>query len=481
MQFRDSIGNSTQTTNGMSALKSTGKALVDFFNAVGSSRGQDVSAKFDASFNEDPEMTLRALFWARDIRGGAGERETFRKLMAHLNKNNAELAQAVMHLIPEYGRWDDLFVFMKTDNQNQALELIKNGLSENNGLCAKWMPRKGVNFHKVRNYVGLSPKDYRKYISSMTNVVEQKMCAKEWNTIEFGKLPSIASARYQKAFAKNAADSYTAYKEALKAGTAKINAGAIFPYTVVTSFNKGEVEVAEKQWEALPNYFGDAEHKILPLIDVSGSMSQIVPGSKNLNVMDVAISIGLYIADKQKGAFQDVFLNFHSNPTIGILKGTVSQKEKQIRSSDWGGSTNIAAAYREILKFAKRNNIKQEDMPDYLMILSDMQFDTADRSWVKNPTAQEDIEAEFEKAGYKTPKIVYWNLATHNNVPVAHDKRGTAIVSGFSPSMLTAILSTVEFTPENVVAEKLSDERYDHVSKAYEEYLENSNTVVMKI
>jgi hypothetical protein len=446
----------------MASFKSSLNANVDLFFAIGASRGKDLTAQFDKALAEDQDMALRCLLWARDVRGGAGEREMFRSLMLHLeNTGRQHIVERILPLVPELGRWDDLLVFKTEAVKNKAMSLIGQALYEQNQLTAKWMPRKGRTAQELRTFFGLTPKQYRKGLVALSNTVEQKMCAKQWDAIEFGKLPSLASARYQKAFVKQCGERYQLYKNALVKGEAKINAGAVYPYDVTKSLQYGDATVADAQWKALPNYLS-ADAKMLPMIDVSGSMSCPVGDSPTLQCMDMSIALGLYIATKQQGPYAGMFLTFDTSPKLEVLKkGILKTQYQQVRGAAWGGSTNIEAAYDRILNVAVQNKIAQSDMPDYLIIFSDMQFDAATGHYGKRHTGFTVAQAKFERAGYKLPKIIFWNLAARaGQTPVTHQQDGTALVSGFSPSLMTSILSAKTVTPEGIMRETLMKPRY---------------------
>jgi hypothetical protein len=319
--------------------------------------------------------------------------------------------------------------------------------------------------------MGMTPKQYRKTLVEGTTVVEQLMCAKRWEDIDFSKLPSVASARYQKAFWKNAKEQYEVYIGKLQKGEAKINAGAVYPYDVVKSLNRGNADVATEQWKALPNYLEGANEMILPMVDVSGSMSCPAGNNPNVTCMDVAVSLGLYISERNEGPFKDAFLTFSGNPTLQILSGSLNDRYAQLSHADWAMNTNIEAAFKQVLDQAVKHNVSQDQMPDKILILSDMQFDeaTSTRSyWGRNnnvaewnPTAQQMIEKMYAAAGYKMPKIVYWNLQSrHGDVPVSFDKQGTALISGFSPAIMTSLLGADDFTPVAIMDKTIMSDRY---------------------
>jgi hypothetical protein len=466
--MRDDYG---LTFNGMATRTSSLDVNTDLFFQIGSSRNSDVTGAFSKAFQHNPDLAIRTALWARDIRGGAGERQTFRSLLLVMERTmDPDEFESVLAMVPELGRWDDILNCGTGRAQVYAIEMIRKALEAGDGLCAKWMPRKGKKAADIRRNLGWSPKFYRKTLVGLTKVVESQMCAKEWDAIEFGKVPSVAAARYQKAFSKNATDAYSKYREGLEAGTEKINAGAIYPYDVIKSLranmNYGwrqdttvsNKEVIIAQWNALPNMLGD--DNILAMVDTSGSMGCPVAGNNNLSCMDVAVSLGLYIADKQEGAFKDTFLTFSGNPKLENLKGDIIEKFMSMIRSDWGMNTDLMKAMAKILSHAQTHRVPQEDMPKTLVILSDMEFDHC-ASGSFNLTAMEATKTLFRQAGYEMPNVVFWNLnARDGNVPVRFDEAGTALVSGFSPNILKSILSGEDMTPEAIMLATVMVDRY---------------------
>ena len=467
----------SRTENGMKAWATSDSKVLDLFGKIGSGRGRDMSRDFSAALAEDANLAVRVLLWARDVRGGAGERQTFRSLLVSLEKANPTLAGRIMHKVPELGRWDDLFTYSDPINRKAALRMYADALMNGDGLAAKWAPRlasskKAVtagkqqklrNANELRKFMMLSPKEYRQILVGSTRVVEQLMCAKQWNEINFSHVPSLASARYQKAFGKNAADMYSAYIRELQKPQeerdpkVKINAGAIYPYDVVKSLRNGNEAVANAQFDALPNYVGDT--KIMPMVDVSGSMGTILAGG--MTAMDVAVSLGLYLSDRTTSDFKNMFITFTSNATIQSLKGTLSQKMQQMRGAV-GYDTNLASAFDALLNTAKKGNVSPENMPDYLLILSDMQFnDHSIRG--TDATALQMAREKYRAAGYKCPSIIFWNLtARADNTPVKTNDQGVALVSGFSPAIMASVLGAdpEEFTPFAMMLKTIMNGRY---------------------
>ena len=450
----------TRTINGMKTNASSMNALVDLFFAIGASRGKDMTKAFEKAIVANETLALRLLMWARDVRGGAGEREVVRKILTYMEKNHPAALERILPLIPEYGRFDDLLVFQTQAFKEKAYVIIGDALRAGNGLAAKWMPRKGPIAVEIRNFFGMSPKQYRKSLVALTKVVEQDMCAKRWNMIEYSHVPSLAAARYQKAFNRNDPMGYAKYKSKLATGEAKINANAVYPYDVIKSGKfGGDYAVMQAQWDALPRYIGD--ELVLPMCDVSGSMGCPVGGNDNLSCMDVCVSLGLYLADKNTGPFKDMFLTFSATPKINVLKGDLRSKLRQLETADWGMNTNLHAAFDEVLRVAIKGNVKDADMPKYLLIMSDMEFDRCTRF---DDSAMQMIQRKFEAAGYTLPKIVFWNLnARAGNVPVKYNAKNVALVSGFSPSIMTAVLGAKDMTPVAVMLETLNSDRYSAI------------------
>lgn len=456
-----------RTANGDVAHATTWNRALDLFGAIGSLRKDQPKAlaMFKSAFKENVDLAVRIALWARDVRGGAGERESFRTILKALATGTdaeREVAAQLVPMVPELGRWDDLLCLLETPVKDVAIQTIAQGLHSGNGLCAKWMPRKRKEAAILREAFGMTPKQYRKLLVSMTNVVETAMCAKNWSNIDFGKLPALASARYQKAFTRHAPAEYSKYITALEKGEAKVNAGAIFPHDVLMSAISGRTEVASAQWKALPDFFKDSEEKVLAMVDVSESMTCPINNGKdggNVTCMHVSVALGLYCGERNNGPFKDHFVTFDDRPKLVKSEPT---RDLRTRWNDAirhrGYSTNFDAAFQMILDTAVRHRVPQEDMPTMLLVLSDMQFNPR---WGYSQTANERLKKAYQAAGYTMPKMVYWNLnATYGNTPITMHDKNCALVSGFSPSILSAVLRAREFDPCAVMLETVMSDRY---------------------
>jgi hypothetical protein len=472
MQFIDALRtDDTQTLNGMPAHSTTLNACVDLFSSIGAMRGQDKNSVinlFTKAFDEDATTAMRILFWSRDVRGGAGERQIFKDIINYLGLYRPEALSKVVTLIPEYGRWDDLFALFGTKVEDSALDCIIKGLNSGNQLCAKWCPRPNTKNPKdkavalaIRKRMKLSPKEYRQLLVANTKVVEQLMCAKKWSEIEYSKVPSKAMSDYMATFSKRDTNRYSEYLNSVTKGEATINTGAVYPYNVVNALRNGDVMAANTMWSNLPDYMTENNERLLPVVDVSGSMDDPAGGSKSVSCMDVAISLGLYISERNVGEFKDAFITFSSEPTLQYVKGTLQERYNQMATSRWSMNTNLEKVFGLILSKAKAFNLTEDEMPSMVLILSDMQFDSGIRY---NDNAYRMMTKQYEEAGYRVPKIVYWNIKDYGNKPIQSHQTGASLVSGFTPALLTSILSGETLSPIRMMLKVVNAERYSPIT-----------------
>lgn len=466
----------TVTENGMVTNSSSLSSTLDLFftiaavrKSIGTLDGtQRIIGKFEAARNEDALITRKLLFWSRDIRGGAGEREVFRVLLRHTSKNHPQDVIDNIHLISEYGRWDDLFCLFNSPVESNAINTIIDALKEGNGLIAKWLPRLGGKVpnnkkhiaNKIRNAMRLTPKEYRQMLVKLTNVVETPMCAKEFDKINYEHVPSVAMSRYSKAFSKNDTTRFLEYKESLSNGEAKINAGALYPYDVTKNLQYGDSDLANEQWKSLPNFMEGTLERVLPVCDVSGSMETSI-GTGVTTAMDVCISLGLYISERNEGLFKDAFVTFSESPALQYLTGDLKSRFAQLQYADWGMSTDLEATFQFILNQGIKHNVSEDQMPTCILIMSDMEFNQATH---RHDSAFDMIRRKYEEEGYTLPNIVFWNLCSrHDNMPVTKDDNGTALISGFSPSILKTVLSGNAMNPVQIMLDTINQPRYEAI------------------
>jgi hypothetical protein len=476
--------NVTETLNGAKAYKSTMNKCVDLFGQIAACRSNVAKAQklFAHAYAEDAETATRILFWVRDIRGGQGERTIFRELFKDLVEENGEIGAKLVSLVPEYGRWDDLLVLENTSAWETVLDAIEAQLNVDRAnlkiggkvsLLAKWIPSINASSkdskrlgRKIATRLGLSEREYRKVLSALRShikIVEQNMCAKEWSEIDYSKLPSRAAFMYREAFQKQDGVRYAEYLSAVERGEAKINASTLYPYDIVDQYlNKGahNDKTIDLQWEALPNYMEGNEFNGLVVADVSGSMYGMP--------MAVSISLAMYIAERNScDTWKNKFITFSERPELQSIVGkTIGKRIQKLSRADWSMNTDLMKVFKTILSAAESNSVAAEDMPQKLIIVSDMQFDMACRS--NKRTNFEQIQKLYRKAGYEMPQVVFWNVnAIGGNVPMTVDDTGTCLVSGCSPSILKSVLSGSVITPVDVMKDAVYDERYTPVGQVF--------------
>jgi len=463
--------NLTTTDNGATAFKSTLNLNLDFYGKSGNIglSETEITKLFINAFEEDQDLAIRNLLNMRDIRGGKGVRDNARKLLPVVaNKLNEETIPVFLSKIVEVGRYDDLFSLYNTGNKLHD-DLIENLFilrlaSDNPSLVAKWTPlnQKDVNsklfMSRLRSKLGFTPKQMRKFIVEKRNVVETKMCENLWSEINYAHVPSQAMRIYKNAFGRQDETRFEEFLEKVEKGEEKINAGTLYPHEVLGRSHITPDKTAEAQWKALPEYIKEGA-KIFPMVDVSASMH--CPSYGNYQCMDISIALGLYLAEHNTSIFKNSFLTFHTSPDIIQLKEdwSLAKRKKVVADAPWGGSTDLYAAFELIYDAIDKNDLGQEDLPDYVVVLSDMQFNSSG-----NKPVSEKVKKKFEKRGLVSPKLIWWNLhASNSNVPVTFDQEGNAFVSGFSPATMTAILECdlEQFTPLNVMLKDLMQDKYN--------------------
>ena len=500
-KFMNGLANATNytlTENGAVTHKSTLNDVLDMFAFGGAYRTRsdaDVITLFDNALKQDEVHALKCLFYLRDCRGGQGERRFFRVAMQWLAKVHTDMARRNMQYVPEFGRWDDLYVFVGTPLEAEAFTMIKNQLaldvqSKTPSLLAKWLKSENTSSaescalgNKTRKYLGMTHKQYRKTLSILRtriNIVEKLMSENRWDEIEFDKIPSRAGFIYKNAFARR--DIIKAKYEAFaKDENTKVNAKTLYPYECVAeamrATNSGwgwygnktisDVDRAmiNKYWANLEDYINGANFNGMAVVDTSGSMC----GNSADAPINVAISLGLYCAEKAKGPYAGHFVTFSSKPSLVRVEGVdFCDKVARMARADWGGSTNIEAAFDLLLKTALDNNCTQDEIPQNLIVISDMEFNscvttnTCDRGYLHGnnymETLFEAMERKWAQHGYQMPHLVFWNVqARQNNIPM-RDNGHVSYVSGMSPVLYEQILKGL--TATDLMLDKLDSERY---------------------
>ena len=493
--------NYTYTENGAVTHKTTKSDLLDMFAmgaAMRTRSDEDVILMFRKAFKENPVYALKCLFYIRDVRGGQGERRFFRVVMKDLAKFDTAAARRNLKFVPEFGRWDDLYVFVGTPLEADALQIMKDQLAldvecKTPSLLAKWLKSENTSSVEsrrlgniTREFFGMSHKQYRKTLSILReriNVLERLMSEGRWDEIEFDKIPSKAGMKYKNAFARHDLErakneNVQTYADFAKDNTKKVNAKALYPYECVhealnimgnqqgwssrghhVALDDTQRLMTNKYWDNLADYFNGATFNGIALVDTSGSMSG--------TPIEVAISLGLYCAEKNQGAFANHFISFESNPHWIETSGVdFCDKVYRITGTEWGGSTNVEAAMDLILNVAKQNGCSQDEIPQNLVIISDMEFNycVTSNNYGRgnvNDTLFEKIAAKYRANGYEMPHVIFWNVnARQANIPMLGNGN-VSFVSGFSPSIFETIMSGK--TGYDLMMEKLDSERYAQI------------------
>lgn len=500
MGFIDAITNELNnetklTENGAVAYRTSGKKLLDLNFAVASLRRaseQEIINKFMDAYWEDKVTAIKWLFYARDVREGLGERRLFRVVIEEFAKQNLEAAKELIELIPEYGRWDDLWCLLETALVDDVVDLVikqladdfKNMCEEKSiSLLAKWMPSLNASSKTTKKYASIlckkmedTPKGYRKFLSRMRkyiDVVECKMSAKEWNSINYETVPSRANLIYNNAFLRNDEERRRAYLGALEKGEAKINASTLFPHDIVHKYSRGYGVDAtlEGLWKALPDTVKGCGNTIV-VADGSGSMTCNVGGNTGVTALDVANALAIYFSERASGEFKDKYITFSSRPQLVDFSNAKTLRDKlqiALRHNEVA-DTNIEATFDLILKTAVNNNMSQEDMPKNILIISDMEFNGA-CYYRPNETLFASIAKKYAAYGYKLPKLIFFNVNSRTNtIPVKENDLGVILVSGFSVNIINMIMSN-KLDPYECLLETLNTERYQPVEDAIKDII----------
>lgn len=485
----------TLTENGALTLSSSGSKCLDLFAAVGAWRSQTpayIADNFAAAFNEDKLLALRILFFARDVRGGLGERRTFRIILQWLAKHYPQALRANLQYIPFFGRFDDVLELLDTELRPEVMALIKEqleadikGLEDNKpiSLLGKWLPssntssKKSVRYaNKIAKELGWKISDYRKTLSKLRraiDIVETYICKSQY-TFDFSKLPSQALKRYSRLFQRKDGERYSSYLQAVNSGEAKMNTGTLLPCDIVCRAlqllwgNKEQAQIEAERtaldtmWKQLPDFTNSGNN--IAVVDTSGSMTCSCDGQSSMRPIDVAVSLGLYFAEHNTGCFHNAFLTFSAEPSLIKVNGEdIMEKARRCTLASWGQNTNVKAVFDVILKAALAEKASQEELPQTIFIISDMEFDDCTKN--ADVTNFELAKATYARHGYKLPSVVFWNVAARNKqVPVGRNEQGAALVSGYTPRLFGQIFDIADKTPMDLMLEIVGAERYQCIT-----------------
>lgn len=467
-----------RTENGAVALNTTSDARLDLFGMIGALRDADenrIHTLFAEAYAQDPLFATKIVFYARDIRAGLGERKTFRTLIRYMSEKHPEALRPNLDLIGVFGRYDDLYELVGTPLENDMWVAMEKQFEEdlenlNSGnaisLLAKWIKTADASSPATRKLgiltaqkLGYPVYNFKRIVRNMRKqigVVESLMSAGKWDEIKYPEVPSRAMMIYRKAFMKHDPERFEEFINKAEKGEAKVNASTLFPYDIVEKilYHKENNKVLEAQWKALPDYVKQGTNALI-MADVSGSMSG--------RPMATSIGLAIYFAEKNTGACHNMFMTFSSEPETVILKGeTLEQKVKNAYNAEWGGTTDLKAAFDKVLDIAVKNEVPQEEMPKAIVVISDMEIDfCGNRSW----TFYDKMENKFRKAGYVIPNIIFWNVDSRRDVFHSDSKRkGVQLASGQSVTVFKQILQNLGYNPIEAMENTINSERYECIT-----------------
>ena len=479
----------TWTENGAATYESTGSECLDLFASIGALRhasDAEIIIRFIRAYTENSDIAMKLLFYARDIRGGLGERRVFRVILNWLAVNEPTAVKKNLGYVAEYGRYDDLLTLMDTPCETEMLSILRKYLAQDLkalwedgtvSLLAKWLPSVNASNAQTRalgkriaKVLGLSEAEYRKSLSALRaqiRIIENNLREKDYS-FDYEKQPSRAMFKYRKAFSRNDAERYHAFLQSVSSGEAALHADHVAPYELVAPYlNVGwyeeesymrDISEAEKEslnatWASLPDFGSD--ENALAVIDTSGSMycaQKPIPAA-------VALSLGLYFAEHNTGAFKDHFIEFSERPQLIKIKGdTFADRLRYVATFSEIANTNLEAVFDLILNAAVKHHVPGEELPAKLIIISDMEFDSCvDHA---SETNFQNARKKFAAHGYRLPQILFWNVASrHCQQPVTQNEQGVALISGVTPRIFSMVAGGI-LSPYTFMMEVLRSKRY---------------------
>ena len=475
--------NRVHTENGAVTHATTDSDCLDLFATIGALRSagdQEILDRFVRAFTEDPDLALKTLFFARDVRGGLGERKVFRVCLQWLAHNAASSARKNIPYVAEFGRWDDLLSLLGTPCEKDAMQLIKKQLQtdleamdrgDDVSLLAKWLPSVNASnaqtvrqAKRIARFLGMTDAAYRKTLVKLRErirIIENSLREKDYS-FDYAKQPAKAMFKYRKAFYRNDGERYGAFLSKVSRGEAQLHTGTLAPYEIINPFfcnqvSDQEAAAIDATWKAQEDFTGG--ENALVVIDGSGSMY----GYGEPKPIAVALSLGIYFAERNTGAFGNYFITFSENPQLVQIKGeNIFEKVRYCCSYNEVANTNVRKVFELILRAAVKNKVPQSQMPSTLYIISDMEFDCCAKG--ADITNFEYAKRLFAEAGYQLPRVVFWNVQSRNRQqPVTMNEQGVALVSGCSPRIFSMVTGG-NLSPMSYMLEVLGAERYAKIA-----------------
>ena len=461
------INNTITNTKGSQYYKETYNSNLDVFTMLSRNNSdKEIIRLFNNALNEDEELALANLLYLLDIRSGKGERRIFKTIFKDLCINNTSCALRVLPLIGELGRYDYILEGLDTTINDEVISLIKTQLesdikSENPSLLAKWLPSHRTHnknskiAKKIMSGLNMSEKEYRKTLANLRtkiNIIEKNLTEKTYENIDFNKVPTKAMLKYTNIYINKMEEQYKQYKEELKKGTSKINTEGLFSYEIIKKImwhQNTDNELCDLMWKNQKDVLKGCDTNVLVMADTSGSMLGYggIPYA-------TAIGLALYTSERNYGMFKNHFMTFSDKPYLCEVKGKNIQ-EKITNIPSYVANTDIDKAFELILKTAKENYLEQKELPSHLLIISDMEFDQG--VYTQSGTNFQGWKTAFENEGYTLPKIIFWNVAgAIQGIPATKFDNDVAMISGFSTNILENLLTLDNYTPTNMMLDKLT-------------------------
>lgn len=474
MTFTQSITNIAYTSNNAISNKSSLSACLDLFSMGVSA--SDKHSLIKAALLEDLPLAVKTVMYLRDPRNsGQGNRDIARAFHSVVQSLLVDQAfkRAYLELLthlPEMSSWKDLYELYDTANSDvkaTILQIVTKALQAEDRLANKWFPRQSQVHHDIADLWGQPVGFIRKYVAHHSRTVEQFMCHKLWDRIDYSSIPSRANLVYSKAFLRNDSERRQQFLSDAIAGKVKANSSVLYPHEVLKQVWE-DADTAEALWKNLPSYSSNIN--ILPVIDVSASMD--TPAYSKYSCMDIAMGLGMYFAEHNTGTYRDLYCTFSSKPAFDYLTGSsLYQRAYNLRRANWSGSTNLQAVFDNLLQHSLKYPLS--DLPKAVIIISDMEFDEASSS----QTNFEAIDTKYKAAGLERPTLIFWRVdVKEEQQPVTFDESGTILINGYSPSIMKLILSMdtealKSITPMKLMLDAVNVDKYSFVDTIFKDRL----------
>ena len=437
----------------------------------------DLTNYLDNSWEVSKIKTLAIIFNSRDRLKGKKEKEISNFCLLWLKQNHNEIYKKhILIYINKYGCWNDLnYIIKKTKNHNYeyklfAEQLIKdkkilddnNDNNDNNiSLCAKWVisPNNDKTikiarhlFDNITNFQERYRKEYITPLRKKLDLLETKLCKKDWEEIEYSKIPAKALSVYKKCFLRNDKEKYQTFLNDVSNNKIKLKISGLLPHEIIKKYYDLRLEnvdeTLELEWKAFIDIYknNDNLNGIIPIVDVSGSMFN---GISSVKPIYVSIALGLLISELNQGYLHNKIMTFSRNPIFFEIQGeTLRDKIKCISNVPFGLNTD----FLKVADLIIQKTLLEEPLFSYkkIICLTDMQFDNNDNN------THEIFINKFKNNNLEIPKLIYWNLNfKYNNFPINTTYENTSLISGFSEQLLNVILNNDNINPLSLMEQIL--------------------------